>query len=146
MKVILLQRVAGLGDIDDVKEVADGYARNFLFPHHLAVQASPKLLESAVARHKKQTKVAEDDLQEQQSIAGHVDGMEVEVKEKGNEQGVLYAAVSAQKILEALKKKGVKIEKEQLHMKAIKDFGPHPAKVKFRHGLEADITVSVVPA
>lgn len=145
MKVILLQKVSGLGNVDDVKEVADGYARNFLFPHHLAVQASMDRVASISAKQKKQLREAEHDLKEQQSLAGQVDGLEIEIKEKGSEQGVLYAAVPAQKIVDSLKKKGIKIEKDQLQMKPIKIFGSHAIKVKFRHGLEADITVSVVP-
>jgi len=52
MKVILLQKVPGIGDIDDVKEVADGYAKNFLFPRHLAVQASASAV-AQVSAHKK---------------------------------------------------------------------------------------------
>ncbi len=146
MKVILLQNVPGLGHVDDIKEIADGYARNYLFPHHLAVQASPKLLSSISSRHTKQTKQAEQELKEQQSIAGQADGVEVEIKEKGNDHGGLYAAVNAQEIVEALKKKGIKVEKSQIIMKSIKEFGSHKAKIKFRHGLEADIVISVVSA
>ena len=56
MKVILLQKVAGLGNADDIKEVADGHARNFLFPRHLAVQASPKMVGDLEARHRRVAK------------------------------------------------------------------------------------------
>ena len=68
MKVILLQKVSGLGNIDEIKEVADGYARNFLFPNHLAVQASPELVASIGARRKKESTVSEHDLKEQQKF------------------------------------------------------------------------------
>ena len=82
MKVILLRSVPGLGDIDDVKEVAEGYARNFLFPKHLAVQASAKASNELVARKKKEVRQAEQDLSEQQNLAQRIDGLELEIKEK----------------------------------------------------------------
>ena len=97
MKVILLQKVSGCGDIDEVKEVADGYARNFLFPRHLAVQASDKSILDVEARHKKQTRMAEEELHENEKLAARVDGVEIELVERANDKGLLYAAVTAAK-------------------------------------------------
>lgn len=146
MKVILLHKVPGLGNTDDVKEVADGYARNFLFPRHLAVPASQRTEEYIAARHKREAKAAERELREQQDVASKIDGREVEMAERANDSGVLYAAVSPAKIAAALEKLGFMVKTEQIVGKPIKNVGAHEVKIKFAHGLEAAITVNVIAA
>lgn len=143
MKVILLQKVTGLGDIDEVREVAEGYARNFLFPRHLAVQASPSALQTLEAKQRREAKVAERELQDQQALADRVDGRGVELVEKANQKGQLYAAVSAQRLSEALQKMGFAVDRKQLIMKPLKQIGAHRVAIKFSHGLEAEITVII---
>ncbi len=143
MKVILLRKVPGLGDADDVKEVAEGYARNFLFPKHLAVQATPTATRELAARRAKEGKVEERDLREQQGLAVKIDGLELELKEKASTLGILYAAVTPQKVAVALLRLGYKVEPKQVIMKPIKELGVHSVKIKFRHGLETEISVTV---
>jgi large subunit ribosomal protein L9 len=143
MKVILLQKVPGIGDIDDVKEVADGYAKNFLFPRHLAVQASASAVAQVSAHKKKLAKEAENDLQEQQSLADRLDGMAIEVKEKISDKGLLYAAVGPQRLVDELKKRGFGILKTQVVMKPIKEAGEFQATIRLRHGLEANVNIIV---
>ncbi len=143
MKVILLQKVPGIGDVDELKEVADGYARNFLFPHHLAVQASVSAVAQVSAHKKKLMKDAENDLQEQQSLADRLDGMVIEIKEKASDKGLLYAAVGPQRLVDELKKRGVVILKTQIVMKPIKEAGEFQATVRLRHGLEANVNIIV---
>lgn len=143
MKVILLQKVKGIGDVDEVKEVADGYARNFLFPNHLAIQASPKATNDLELKRKRQAKEAEQDLVDQQALAARVDGFEIEIKEKASQSGVLYAAVTPLKIVAALAKAGYAVIKEQVVIKPIKEAGTYPVRLRFRHGLEAVVNVIV---
>jgi len=132
-----------MGDIDDVKEVAEGYARNFLFPKHLAVQATESATTKIETKHTKEIKLAERDLHDQQAVAAKINGFEMELKEKSSKQGVLYAAVTPQKVAEALQRRGYKLDPKQLIMKPIKELGHHVVRVKFRHGFEAEITVDV---
>lgn len=146
MQVILLQKVAGLGQTDDIKEVADGYARNFLFPRHLAVQASAQAVHDLSARQKRAAKDGERELHEQQTLAEKIDGLEIELTERTSDKGQLYAAVNPIRVTEALLKKGYTVKKEQVIMKPIKTVGTHPVKIKFRHGLEAEIVVTVSEA
>lgn len=143
MKVVLLQKVPGIGDIDDVKEVADGYARNFLFPRHLAVQASESTILRVNAHKKKVAKEAENDLKVQQSLADRLDSLVLEIKEKINEKGLLYAAVGAQRIADELKKRGFEISKAQINVKPIKEAGEFKVTVRLRHGLEARFSIIV---
>lgn len=143
MKVILMQKVAGLGEIDAVKEVADGYAQNFLFPRHLAVQASAKALADLEAHKYKIAKEDNRDLQEQQNLATKLDGIHLDFKEKANESGLLYSAVTAAKVSESLLKLGHKVDKKQISVPQIKKVGDYKGKIKFRHGLEAEIGLTV---
>lgn len=143
MKVVLLQEVKGLGKADEIKEVSEGYARNFLFPKHWAVIAKDKTLKELSDKKLKQSKDAEADLKLQQDLAAKLDGIEINIKEKASEAGVLYAAVGQAKIMQELAKRGIKIEKNQLENKTIKKSGEYAVKVKLRHGLEAEITVRV---
>lgn len=143
MKVVLLKKVPGLGNQDDVKEVADGYARNFLFPKNLAVLANQQNIDQVQARHTKASRDAEKDLHEQQSLASRLDGFEVDLKEKASEKGLLYAAVTDAKIQAALSAKGLPVEKSQIKIKPIKEVGSHKVAIKLRHGLEAELIVNI---
>ncbi len=143
MKVILLSKVPGLGEIDAVKEVADGYAQNFLFPRHLAVQASPKAIADLEAHKKKLAKEDGRDLQEQQNLAAKLDGISLDFKERANESGLLYSAVTSAKVSEALLKLGSNVDKKQISLPQIKKVGEYKGKIKFRHGLEAEISLTV---
>ncbi len=143
MKVVLLEDVKGVGKMDEIKEVAEGYAKNFLFPKHLAVVALDKNIRELKERIQKQSKMAEHDLQEQQSLADRLGAMELVLKEKASEAGVLYAAVGSQKILQELTRRGVKLNKNQIENKTIKNAGESFFKIKLPHGLEAKIMVRV---
>ena len=143
MKVILLQKVAGLGNIDEIKEVSEGYARNYLFPKNLAVLASPNYLREATAHKNKQARDLEKDLVKNQKLADRLDGFSLLVEEKANEAGFLYAAVGGQKISQALRDAGFEIKKNMIEMEPIKNTGIFSAKIKLGHGLEADIEIIV---
>src|SRR3989344_3155329 len=139
MQVILIQNVAGIGKIDDIKEVSEGYARNFLFARNLAVPVTQKVLAELKARKNKQVKDRETELRAEQSLADKLDGWELVLKEKVSGGGALYAAVGPQKISEALARSGFKIDKDQIILKPIKETGEYKAKIKFQHGLEVII-------
>lgn len=145
MKVILLEKVLGLGDIDAIKDVAEGYAKNFLFPRHLAVLASPKALADLKSAQHRKEKEAETDLREMQSLASRLDGLALTLTEKTNEAGFLYASVGPQKIADTLAGQGFNISKNQVLMKPIKETGEFPVVVKLRHGLEAKLSVIINP-
>jgi large subunit ribosomal protein L9 len=143
MKVILIQNVPGLGKIDDIKEVSEGYGRNFLFAKNLAVPATVRTVSDLEGRRHKKFKDTEAELLQEQELAEKLDGWETSLKEKTTATGALYASVGPQKISEALAKSGFKIDKNQIAMKPIKEIGQHQAKIKFSHGLEVEISVVV---
>ena len=144
MQVILLAKVPGLGEIDDIVNAADGYATNFLFPRHLAVSASPKALSDLKTDRARRAKASEEELRIQQSFASRLDGLPVTIIEKTNEAGFLYAAVTAQKISATLKKMGFDVSKNNIAVKSIKEPGEYEARIKLRHGLEAKLNLVVM--
>ncbi len=144
MKVVLLQNVPGLGKIDQIKEVADGYARNFLFAKKLAIPASSKVVSEVDAKLTKKKKDEEKDLLLKQSLVAKLDGWEVEIKAKVSQANSLYAAIGPQKIADELKKAGFVIEKNQINIKPIKEVGQYPVIIKFSHELEAEIMVTIL--
>lgn len=143
MKVILLKKIPGLGEADQIKEVADGYARNFLFPNHLAVQATPSSAKELAEKKKRVEKKSVQDLEAQQKLAGQIDGLEVEISEKTNGNGGLYGAITPQRISKSLSKMGFSVKPEQIVTKPLKLTGSFPVTVKLGHGLEAEITVII---
>lgn len=143
MKVILLQKVKGLGDIDDIKEVSDGYALNGLFPKHLAVQASDAKIREMKAKEKKRSKEEEKELKETQSLADRLDGYTLFIADKVNEENLLYAAVTPQRIAESLKTYGFPVNKNMITHEPIKEIGDYKIKIKLRHGLEAIINLTI---
>lgn len=143
MKVILLAKVPGLGNVDDIVDAAEGHAVNYLFPQHLAVLASGKALDELNRLKVRKVKEAESDLKEQQSLASRLDGLPVTFAEKTNEAGFLYAAVGPQKISDALHKMGFDIYKNRIFSKPIKEPGEYDVRVKLRHKLEALIHLTI---
>lgn len=145
MKIVLLEDVEKLGKKFEVKEVADGYARNYLIPKGLAKPATKKVLEWVKIQKEIEEKKAEEELKRVQEMASKVDGQEVVIPVKVGEEGQLYESVGVQKIWEELKKLGFDLKKNQIELeKPIKELGEFPVKVKFDHNLETEIKVIVV--
>ena len=145
MRVILLQDVEKLGKKYDVKEVADGYARNFLIPKGLVKIAAKENLKWLEKQREIGTKKAEEDLKKVQGIASAVDDQEIIIPVKVGEQDQLFESITAQKIYEKLKELGFDIKKTQIDLiEPIKELGEFPVKIKFEHNLEAEIRVIVV--
>jgi large subunit ribosomal protein L9 len=144
MKVILLQDVDKVGKKFQVKNVSDGYAKNFLFPKNLAKPATPEALKWLEMQEEINRKKAEEHLQETEKVASSIDGAEVVVSVKVGDEGQLFESVSAQKIAEKLKESGIEVKKTQIILKEpIKDLGEYPVKVSFDHNLEAEVKVIV---
>lgn len=144
MRVILLKDVKDVGKKYEVKEVKEGYARNFLFPRDLAKPATPEALEWLAMQKEIESAKAEEELKEIQDFASNIDGQEVTLSVKIGDEGQLFESVSAQKIAEKLKEIGFEVKKSQIVLSdPIKELGEFPVKVKLEHNLEAEIKVIV---
>jgi len=144
MKVILLQDVDRLGKKHEVKEVADGHARNFLIPKGLVKPATKEALIWLETQKEILEKKAEEALGEAQGVASSVDGQEIIISVKVGDQDQLFESITPQKIAEKLKEAGFDVKKSQLEIvEPIKELGEFSVKIKFEHNLEAEIKIIV---
>jgi len=144
MKVVLLKDVKTLGLEGSVIEVSEGYARNFLFPQNLAVQASAQALANAKEKKERVSAKEKKALVASRKLADKLDGMELTVTAKVNEKGSLFGALSVKEIVKAIKKAGAVVEPEWIVIpKPIKETGTHRITVDLPQGLEAEISLSV---
>lgn len=142
MKVVLLEDVKTLGLEGEVVEVSEGYARNFLFPQHKAIEASDKVLherKEKAAAQKRQSKKAEE---AERKMAASVDGVEVLIQEKAD-KGTLYGSIGPKEIAAALKTQGYKIKPEQIAFDAKKELGSYEAIINFDSGFDATVQVVI---
>ena len=145
MKVILLCDVKGQGKKDQIVDVSDGYARNFLFPQKKAVPADAKATNELKNKEEsKQFKINED-RKAASALAAKINGVEIEVIMGHGADGRLYGSVTAKDIAEELKKKlGVDVDKRKIQLAdAIKTFGTHTVDVKLHAEVMGKINVLV---
>lgn len=143
MRIILLKDVPNLGQKGEIKEVALGYARNFLIPQGLAEIATPQIIAEIERQKVIEEKLAEQELKKVEDLAAKLDGREFEVPVKISETGTLYATITPLKISTILKNKGFNIKKEQIITEPIKELGEHEVLIRLPHNLEAKINLIV---
>jgi len=145
MKVVLLQDIDRIGKKYEIKEVKDGYARNFLIPKGLVKIATLQAVEWADMQKEILEKKAEEELAKIQKVASEMDGLEVTIPVKIGEKDQLFEKITEQKVAEKFKEMGFDVKKTQILMEnPIEEIGEFPIKIKFDHNLEAEITVIVV--
>jgi len=144
MRVILLQDIDKLGKKYEIKEVADGYARNFLLPKGLAKKAEKEALAWLEAQKEIEAKRAEEELKKVQEAASSIDDQEVIIPVKVGEEDQLFESITSQKVSEKLKELGFDVKKIKIDLpEPIKELGEFPVKIKFEHNLEAEIKVII---
>lgn len=140
-----MKDVEKVGKKFEVKEVKDGYARNFLLPQGLVKPATKEALEWLEVQKEIQEKKAEVDLKKAQELASSLDDLEVAISVKTGDADQLFESVTAQKISEKLKEMGFDIKKSQIGLEEpIKEIGEFPIKIKLEHNLEVEIRVEVI--
>jgi len=144
MRIILLQDIDNLGKKWEVKEVADGYARNFLFPKNLAKPATPAEIVESERLLAEREERSQKELERVEDLVARLDGYELKMKTKVGEEGQLFASISAQKITSALSEQGFAVAEKQIRLEnPIKEIGEYSVQIDFDHGLEAEIRVIV---
>ena len=144
MKVILTKDVQNLGNIGDIKDVANGYARNFLIPGGYAAIATKDTIERSEEMKLKKEKQAEEGLKTAEELSKRLESVSIVIKAKADESGKLYAAVKSKEISKALDDKGFKIDEDKVVIKeSIKAIGDHEVIINLDHGLEIRIGVIV---
>jgi len=144
MKIVLLEDIDKLGKKYEIKEVSDGYARNFLIPKGLAKLATPKNIKLAKIKKEKELRKAEEQLRRVQKMAAQIEGQEITISLKTGEKGQLFESVTSQMVSKKLAEMGFEIKKSQIEIsKPIKEIGEYAVKIDFEHGLEAEIKLIV---
>ena len=146
MKVILLQDVEGLGQAGDLKDVANGYARNYLLPRRLAAAATPALLanhqQRIAAEQRKREKQAESNQQQAERLAQ----VSLTFKARVGRQGRLYGSITSQDIAAGLREsEGITIDRRVIELpEPIRTLGTFKVPVKLAQKVEPEITVNVI--
>jgi len=144
MKVLLLKDVYKLGRAGDVKRVADGYGRNYLLPHGLAVLATPGALKQADHIRIEATQRRQALNQEMSSVADRLNGMVLTFPARASETGKLYGSITTQMIAEAISKKiGVEITRRQIDIQPVRNLGEHKTHVRLTVDLIPEVLVIV---
>ena len=146
MKVILKADIKGVGKKDEVINASDGYARNFLFPKNLAVEANAENM-SKLKAQKEATQYKKDtEKEDAKKLAEKLTKIEVRIEVKAGENGKIFGGVSAKDIAENLEKQqNIKIDKKKIELKeTIKTLGAHNVNVKLYEGVYGKIKVNVV--
>ena len=144
MKVIFSQDVPKVGQKNEVKEVADGYARNFLIAKGLAKPATEAALKQLELIKAELARQAEEDLKIQENVVSQIDGQEFEIISKADGTGKLYGSITPVKVAKILKDKGFDISKNNVKLAVpIKTIGEHEIDLELNHGLEAKIKLII---
>ncbi|WP_417240870.1 50S ribosomal protein L9 [Celeribacter halophilus] len=144
MDVILLERVAKLGQMGDVVSVKDGYARNFLLPQEKALRASEANIKAFEAQKAQLEARNLETKKEAEALAVKLDGEQFVVIRSASDSGALYGSVTTRDAAEAATENGFSVDRKQVALKApIKDLGLHEVHVLLHPEVEATIILNV---
>ena len=146
MKVILTADIKGVGKKDEVINASDGYARNFLFPKNLAVEANAENMSKLKAQKDSNQFKKDTEKEEAKKLAEKLIKIMTRIEVKAGENGKIFGGVSAKEIAETLEKQHkIKIDKKKIDLKeTIKTLGIHTVDVKLFEGVYGKIKVDVV--
>ena len=144
MKVILLQDVKGKGKKGQMLEVSDGYARNFMLPKKMAIEATPDAINTMRMNDKATQERIAREKAEAMATAKALREMTVVVKAKGGGAGRLFGSVTNAEVAAALEKQGVKLDKRKIVLgETIKNVGTYTATCKLGYEITAPLTVKI---
>ena len=147
MKVILTQDVKGKGKKGQMLEVSDGYARNFMLPKKLAIEATPDAINTMKMNDKATQERIAREKAEALEVSKKLRAMTLVVKAKGGGAGRLFGAVTNAEIAAALEKQGVKLDKRKIVLnETIKNIGTYTATCKLGYEISAPLTVKIEEA
>ena len=147
MKVILLQDIKNVGKKNEVINANDGYARNFLFPKKLAVEANKDNMLKLEAKQASNAHKKNLEIEENRKKAKQIEEITLDLKVKAGANGKTFGGITTKEIAEGLKKQtGIDIDKKKIALKeTIKTLGTYTVEVKFGDGVNAKLRISIVP-
>jgi len=146
MKVILLENIKGVGKKDEIINATDGYARNYLFPKKLALEANTENMAKLKAKQASQAHKKEIEKQEAQETAKKIENLTLTIEVKAGENGKIFGGVTAKEIAEALKNNyQIEIDKKKILLKeTIKTLGTTKVEIKLYEGVTGKLTVKTI--
>ena len=143
MKVILKENVKSIGKKDEIKEVSDGYARNYLFAKNLAVEANAENLSKLKSKKDSESYKRSQDKEEAEKIAEKLSKIKIEIKVKAGENGKIFGGISSKEIAEKLEKDyKIKVDKKKIELKeTIKTLGITKVQIKLAEGVIGEVKV-----
>ena len=145
MRVILMHDVQHTGRRGDVIDVKPGYARNYLMPHGLALEATPGNLKVFEHQRRKIEAKHQQEREEAAEIAAQLDGVRIQVAKRVGETETLYGSVTAGEVAEVLEAKGISVDRRRVDLEGgIKTLGEHPVRINLHSEVVAEIVVEVV--
>lgn len=147
MQVILLDKVANLGNLGDIVKVKDGFARNFLIPTKRARRATETAIKEFEAKRVEIERASADKLTAARALGEQIAGKTVTIAQKAGVDGRLFGSVTNHDIADALAKIGIAVHKSQIRLLngPLKTVGEHPVSVAPHTDVVVDITVAVTP-
>jgi large subunit ribosomal protein L9 len=143
MKVLLIKDVKNLGKAGTIKEVKDGYAKNYLLPRGLAKVATPEVIKQWEEEEAKRKAELEKELNAINELKNKLESSKVIIKHKLGANGQLLGAVTNKEIAEKLKEMGFEIDKKQIEHTSIKAPGEYQVDIKLGYGIHAKINLEV---
>ena len=146
VKVLLNESVKNVGRVGDVVEVSAGFARNYLLPQHLAVEPTPNNVKKVEARRQEIERIERERREQQAALIKQLQGIEVTLERKANEQGHLFGSVTATDIAKGLQAQGFNIQPDDITLPGRLDhIDTYMAKVSFAEDLSTEVKVWVSP-
>jgi large subunit ribosomal protein L9 len=145
MNVILRENVENLGSIGDNVKVSSGFARNYLFPKKLAVQADANNLKQVEHQKRALKKKLAEMRAEKEGLKAQLEALSLVIRRKAGENQKLFGSITNQDLAEAIEQKGVKVDRKQIELEgALKKLGTFKVPVRLMEGIMAELSVSVV--
>ena len=145
MKVILLQDIKNVGKMEQMIEANDVYARNYLFPKKLAIEATKDNLAKLQAKKTSEANKKKAEIEANKKIAKRLEKIELTIKAKVGENNKIFGGITSKEISETLKKEyEIEIDKKKITIKeTIKNLGRYTADIKFGDGVNAELTINI---
>jgi large subunit ribosomal protein L9 len=145
MKVVLKDDIKNVGKMGQIVDVADGYARNYLVPRGLAVEANTKNLKSLEHEKKIIQEKAKKIINSAQTLSDQISTMTLMIKVKAGDEGKLFGAVTSMDIAELLKNEGIEIDKKKIFLdEPIKRLGSYSVNIKIHPEISTNLNIQVV--
>lgn len=143
MKVVLIQDIKNIGKKGDIKEVSDGYARNFLLPRNLVLAATESAVKQALEVKSKQLEAEKINQEKTKELAKIIAGKKITIKAK-EKKGKLFGSITAKNIAQELKKENVEISEKSIVLESpLKEIGEYEIKIRLDQGIETSLMLAI---